>query len=309
MYNTCKDTAYSTYSRSLGNHVINLLRTRVSTLAKALDKLELGGIDIRALLEGQGLVPAGFQSKAFGNETDGLIAAEGLLRGNGAVDSAHVSNAVGHRSLRSILQLADRNDSEGFAFHLEGVDDLLGGVGGDGGGIGKEDANILHVGGTDEVANLLHGVEVVTDRGHPMLHAGKLQLGGEGTGLGRLGKLELVKEAGVSGGAAEEALLSELLVVDKRDDGVKVEGGLLVVEHVEHELVGALLGADVSRNQNAAVEVVPGGDGLGRLEVGLDLLGGVGLLLARSAVRRAADAPGRDEQLGRRRRLLGSGCG
>ena len=183
----------------------------------------------------------------------------------------------------------------------------MGGVGGDGRGAGEQDANVLHAGGTDEVANLLHGLDIVADRGHPVLDAGQLQLGGEGTGLGGLEELELVEEAGVAGGPAEEALLGEFLVVDEGNDGVEVEGGLLVVEHVEDELVGPLLGLDVSRDQNAAVEVVAGGDGLGGLEVGLDLLGGVGLLLGLSAVRRAVDSPGRDEQLGRRRGLAPRG--
>lgn len=290
---------FNTHSRSLGNHMVNLLRPGVSTLTKALDKLELGGIDIRALLKGEGLVTARFQSKAFSHKTDGLVTAEGFLLGNGAIDGAHIVNAVGNRSLGSILELANGNDGEGFALHLEGVDDVLSSVGGDGGGVGEEDADILHVGGTDEVTNLLHGLEVITDRGHPVLHAGQLQLGREGTGLGGLEELELVEEAGVASVTAEEALLGELLVVDEGDDGIEVEGSLLVVEHVEDELVGALLGADVSRNQNAAVEVVAGGDGLRGLEVGLDLLGGIGLLLGLSAVRRAVDAPRRDEELGR----------
>ena len=295
----CSIQHFNTYSRSLGNHVVNLPGPGVSTLAKALDKLELGGIDIRALLEGQRLVTARFQSKAFGHKTDGLVTAEGFLLGDGAVDGAHIGDAVGYGSLGSILELADGNDGEGFALHLEGVDYTLSGIGGDGGGVGEEDTDVLHVGGTDEVTNLLHGLEVIADRGNPVLHAGQLQLGGEGTGLGGLEELELVEEAGVASVAAEKALLGELLVVDKGDDGIEVEGGLLVVEHVEDELVGTLLGADVSRNQNAAVEVVAGGDGLGGLEVGLDLLGGVGLLFGLSAVGRAVDAPRRDEQLGR----------
>ena len=279
--------------------MVNLLRPGISTLTKALDKLELGGIDIGALLEGQSLVTARFQSKAFGHKADGLVPAEGFLLGDGAVDGAHIGDAVGHGSLGSILELADGNDGEGFALHLEGVDYTLSGIGGDRGGVGEEDTDILDVGGTNEVADLLHGLEVITDRGNPVLHAGQLQLGGEGTGLGGLEELELVEEAGVASVAAEKALLGELLVVDKGDDGIELEGGLLVVEHVEDELVGAFLGADVSRNHNAAVEVVAGGDGLGGLEVGLDLLGGVGLLLGLSAVRRAVDAPRRDEQLGR----------
>ena len=288
------------------------MRAGVAALSEPLDEPVLGGVDVPDLPEAEGTVPPGLEAEALGDEADGLVAAEGLGLGQGAVGGRpEVGQRVRDGSLGGVREFPHGDDGVGLllAVHAlrESLDGLRGRLCRGGRRARQEDGHVLHGGGRPgQVTDGPHEAKVVPDGGDPVPDPVELVGRGEGPGLLGLGEGQLVEQASVPGVPAQEALLGELLVVHEGHDLLEPERALLVVEAVEDELVGALLRAHPAGHQAGSLEVVPGRHGLGGLKVGRDLLGRVDKLLGLLLVGGSLGPPGGDAQLSRRR---GGGAG
>jgi hypothetical protein len=226
---------YGTYLGTITHHVINFLRTRVSSLTQSLDKLGFRLITIVNFGKGQCLVDSTLQLQEFRNHTERLVARVNSSGRNGSVGGTKVTILVRDLAFRVLFQFSHRHQRVRLlVVALEVGDDLLTGRRVQFVGARQENGDIFErwsgLGDSRHLFARFQHVGIVFQDGNPALDSFQLTGSGQSTGRRRLNEFQLVQQSTVPGTARQETLIGKLGVVDKGDDFGEFKGRLFVID-------------------------------------------------------------------------------